>query len=452
MATAETQRSAPPVFWELVDESLDEVGFFWGRWESALIAADLDAPAVFTWIEERLLGSIDGLVVAGEQGVDRVLVPALGGDDLHRVAAATHALMLGAPGDLQLFSSHFARAAAGKRAAMRRGLELAVRPDSDRLLGQLAQGGTDGSEELRAAAMDAASFAGRFLRTDFAACFSGSAVLQRAAATQLRHAPVAVQLEWIDPALDRLGRAAQPAAVETAWLMGHPAALGACRELAIAQIAPDDDMLLLLAMLGSEADHRQVVDSLARTERRRPGVWALGFAGRKQGAAACIELLAQGLEIKLAAESFAAITGLDLAAEGMVAPEPAEPEEPIAFEDDDLDADLGPQPEDSLPQPDVPAVIRWWSQHQNRFDDQTRYLAGQPVSFPLLQRALEAGPMRRRGPIARELAIRTQDRYRVQTLDFVGRQRPQLAAFHALPRAVFAQPLARALTRAGRGS
>jgi hypothetical protein len=54
--------------------------------------------------------------------------------------------------------------------------------------------------------------------------------------------------------------------------------------------------------------------------------------------------------------------------------------------------------------------------------------------------------MRRRGPIARELAIRTQDRYRVQTRDFVGRQRQQLAAFRALPRAVFAQPLARALT------
>ena len=141
MITAETQRPAPPVFWELVDESLDEAGFFWGRWESALMAADLDAPAVSSWIEERLLGSIDGLVVAGEQGIDRLLVPALEGDDLDRVAAATHALMLGAPGGLPIFidftelSRHVPLCERSLREAIRRGKIPSVRlPGARRII------------------------------------------------------------------------------------------------------------------------------------------------------------------------------------------------------------------------------------------------------------------------------------------------------------------------------
>lgn len=449
MIASEPRSSAPPVFWALVEESLDEAEFLWRRWESALIATDQRLSDVSTWIEDRLLGSIDGLVVAGDAGIDRVLAPALEADDPHRVAAAFHAVIrTAAPVGAQLFASQFEGASAEKRWALRRGLELAARDDGvEAFLGQLA---TRASEPARAAAIDAASFGGRFLRIDFRACFSGGPVLQRAAATHLRHAPAALQVEWIDYALNRLSPTAQPAAVETALLAGHPAGLDACRELAAAQIAPSNDMLILLAMLGSDADQGLVMDLLAKPNRRRHAVWSLGFAGRKDSAAACIDLLAQGLEVKVAAEAFAAITGLDLAAEGMIAPEAPEPDEPVAFEDDDLDADLGPRPEDRLPQPEIPALIRWWSQNQTRFDRETRYIGGQPITFELLQRSLEHGPMRRRGPIASELAVRTENRYSVQTLDFTHTQKRQMGVFHTLPRDVFAKPMARVLTRSER--
>ena len=451
MAAPPPRSPVLPVSWEIVDESMSEAEFLWRRWESALVACDMNVAAVATWIEERLLGALDGLIVAGDAGIERILVPALDSDDLCRVSAAAHALFLtGHPGDTtDIFVSHFASASEQKRAAMRRAIELAARPRIDVALRELTERASD---EVRAAALDAASFGGHLLPIDFRACFSGAPVLQRAAAIHLREAPPRVQDAWIDHALNRLGPAAQSAAAETALLMGHPAGLSACRELATAQIAPSDDMLLLLGIFGSDADHRHLTEALAKPGRRRAGIWALGFAGTRDAAAACIDLLGHEIDVKLAAESFCAITGLSLASEGLVAPEPPEGDEPLAFEDEDLDADLGPGPDDDLVRPDVPAVIRWWSRHQGRFESNLRYFDGRPRSFERLQQALEVGPMRRRHAIAAELAVRTAGRYRVRASDFVGRQRGQMAGFRTLPREAFAGPLARPLIRSGHRS
>jgi uncharacterized protein (TIGR02270 family) len=331
---------------------------------------------------------------------------------------------------------------------MRRGLELANRDDALAALAKLAG---DASDSVRASLLEAASFRRRFMAIDFGACFSSADVdLQRAAAAHLRFAPASVQVEWIDRALSRIASAAQPAAVETALYVGHPSALEACRDLATADIAPSAEMLLLLAMLGTPRDHDRVTDTLANVDRRPLAVWALGFAGRKAGAAACIDLMAQGLETKLAAEAFAAITGLDLFGGGMVTAAAPEPKEPITFEADDLDADLSPRPEDLLPEPDVPAIIRWWVQSQKRFDDQTRYIGGRPITFELLQQLLVDGPMRRRHAIATELSIRTEGCYQVQTRDFTAVQRQQMGGFSTLPREAFAGALARKLTHPAR--
>jgi uncharacterized protein (TIGR02270 family) len=332
---------------------------------------------------------------------------------------------------------------------VRRGLELTDRPDFPTLLTQLAAQTTEAG---RAAILDAASFRGCFVPTDFAACFSGADIdLQRAAAAHLRCAPPPVQTEWIDRALNRLTGAAQPAAVETALLLGHPAALDHCRDLATADISATSEMLLLLGILGSARDHDRIIAVLAKPKRRRAALWALGFGGRKAGAAACVDMLAQGQETKLAAEALVAITGVDLVGLEMVAEAPPEPEQPVPFEEDDLDADLAGGPEDALPEPDIPAVIRWWTKNQGSLDDHTRYLGGRPISSESLQEALVQGPMRRRHPVALELAIRTGGRYLVQTRDFGAVQRRQMARFRMLGREDFAGPFGRELLHAARG-
>jgi uncharacterized protein (TIGR02270 family) len=450
LPAAEPRRPAPPVFWDIVEESLDEAEFLWSRWEAALVAPNQRLDDISTWIEDRLSGSIDGLMAPGVAGIDRVLGPALESDNPSRIAAAAHALIAGGTVEgIALFRATLAKAEPPVRTAMRRGLELVDRADIQPLLAELATGSTD---EVRAAVLDAASFRHCFVPIDLKACFSSADVdLQRAAAAQLRFAPTPLQVEWMDRALQRLAPAAQPAAVETALLAGHPGALDLCRDLATADIAARSEMILLLAMLGNSRDHDRIVSMLAKPDRRRAAVWTIGFAGRKAGAAACVDLLAQGVEIKLAAEALATITGLDLLASGMVAAAPPESEEPIAFEDDDLDADLVGGPEDALPEPDIPAIIRWWSKNQTALDDHTRYLGGRPITFESLQEALERGPTRRRHPVASELAIRTGGRYLVQTRDFVGVQRRQMRRFPALPREAFTGPLARYLFRSASG-
>lgn len=451
MAAAEPRARQPLVFWDIVEESLDEAEFLWNRFEGALLAPNQRLDDLSIWIEDRLAGSIDGLVAAGVAGVDRVLGPALGDKRATRIAVATHALIAGstAPG-LALVSSTLAEAKKPSvREAVRRGLELTDREDFPALLAQLASGATEAG---RAAILDAASFRGCFVPIDFAACFSGADVdLQRAAATHLRCAPIPVQTEWIDRALTRLAAAAQPAAVETALLAGHPAAMDYCRDLATADIAANSELLLLLGILGTARDHDRIIVALAKPKQRRAALWALGFAGRKAGAAACVDLLAQGVETKLAAEALSAVTGLDLVNLGMVAEAPPEPEQPVPFEEDDLDADLAGGPEDALPEPDIPAVIRWWAKNQAALDDHTRYLAGRPITFESLQDALVKGPMRRRHAVALEMAIRTGGRYHVPTRDFAAVQRRQMQRFSALPREAFAGPLARDLFRSASG-
>ena len=92
---------------------------------------------------------------------------------------------------------------------------------------------------------------------------------------------------------------------------------------------------------------------LGSSARQRDAIWALGFGGRRSGADACVDLLAQQRHAALAAEAFCAITGLDLAARRTDRARGRRPEddEPPLFEDDDLDAALVPRAEERLPEP-----------------------------------------------------------------------------------------------------
>ena len=67
-----------------------------------------------------------------------------------------------------------------------------------------------------------------------------------------------------------------------------------------------------------------------------------------------------------------------------------------------------------------------WHAQRGRFRPEVRYLSGQPVSAGAQQAALASGPLRRRHPVALELAIRTQGRCDVVTSAFVPEQRRQL--------------------------
>jgi uncharacterized protein (TIGR02270 family) len=222
---------------------------------------------------------------------------------------------------------------------------------------------------------------------------------------------------------------ARDIAVESCLITGFPQARPLCRDLAAAEIRGSEHMLLLLAMVGSAADHKILLTALGGQPRQPATIWALGFGGRREGADACLDLLAQDRHVRLAAEAFCAITGLDLEAAGLLEPPPPESDEPISFEADDLDADLEPKPDDLLPMPKIGGVISWWNKERPRFDVETRYQSGRPVTIELLQTLLAEAPMRRRHVFAVELAVRTQGRFQVETRALASEQRRQMGLF-----------------------
>jgi uncharacterized protein (TIGR02270 family) len=444
-----TPPPAALVFWDIVEESFDEAEFLWGRRDAALEAHDRTLAQVEIWIEERLLGALEGLCVAGPAAVDRMLAPTLEGDDCSRIAASAYALLSGGTAEgAEAFTSAFIHAAGTKLAALRRGLELVA---DGRVHLALAASVKGSSPAVHAAFLDACAFRGLAVSPDFGNLLaSASADIQKAAARLLRFAPAPVQREWLARALNLKDRAAHEVAVETGLVAGFPGTWALCCDLAGAQIWGSAAMLLLAAMLGSERDHKMVLAALATEGLQRDAIWALGLGGRRSGADACVELLAQDRHVKLAAEAFCAITGLDLSAAGLVAPPVPEADEPIAFEQEDLDADLEPRPEELLPTPDVGGVIRWWNQQRPHFDGDSRYMGGRPASFDLLYGTLVNGPMRRRHAAAVEMAIRTEGRIQVQTRALVPTQRRQMAAFAGLPREAFSGSFARGMAPPGR--
>jgi uncharacterized protein (TIGR02270 family) len=222
------------------------------------------------------------------------------------------------------------------------------------------------------------------------------------------------------------------AAVETGLVLGSRAAWLRCRELARLPLVGLDVPLLLVGFLGTGRDLDLVLAALGTAESKKPGLKALAAVGTAQAAEACLEAMSGEEDARLAAESFCAITGLDLHAENLIAPDPPAPEEPIPFEEENLDADLVKGPDDLLPLPEVAGVRRWWEKARSRFAGGGRFILGKPASLQALQDVLQIGSMRRRHAAALELAIRTQGHYDVETTAFTSDQRRQMQGFVAV--------------------
>jgi uncharacterized protein (TIGR02270 family) len=426
------ERWSPPVSWSLVEESLDEAEFLWSWREAALDAHDETPDGVEQRIEDRLQGAIEGLCVPGPSEIDRLLrllAPALDRGEPAIVAVAAHALLAGGTGEgFDCVAAAFWGASGARLESLRRGLELI--PAAAPYLGLIAPS-RQAAEDARAAFLEACAFRGLPIEPHVGELVTSTSVeLQRAAARLLRHTPRPVADEHLTYMFGCADMRARELAIESGLVLGLPEAWRVGRALAHADVSGSAALLPALAMLGTAADHDGVLRLLGRSSRQREAIWALGFGGRRSGADACLDLLAQQRHVGLAAEAFCAISGLDLASAGLIAARAGEDDDDAPpFENDDLDAGLVPRAEEHLPEPDVSGVIRWWNGNRARFDPGVRYLGGQPTSLQRLAGALAGGPMRRRAPIAFELAVRTRGRVQIQTRAFLGEQRRRLTMF-----------------------
>jgi uncharacterized protein (TIGR02270 family) len=155
---------------------------------------------------------------------------------------------------------------------------------------------------------------------------------------------------------------------------------------------------------------------------RAAALAALGYSGRTSGMEALLSAMGEDSRTdRIAGEAFSAITGIAIDGE-LRAEERDDPEDPIPFEEDDLDADLVPGPEAELPLPDATAAAARWSTVSAGFDPAARYLHGKPLTAQGLVQGFAAASMRRRRLLALELAVRSRGSYRVETRDWAFEQ------------------------------
>lgn len=204
--------------------------------------------------------------------------------------------------------------------------------------------------------------------------------------------------------------------------------------------------MLAYAMLGGPREHQRLLESRRLKTHRLHVLRALGMSGNSAVVAPLLNHLGSKdvIEAKVAAHGILAITGLDLGNEEFESPElPAnlEPQPQQAgadaeadeleslppLDEDDLEADLVPPPEDNLPRPNAEAITRWWAKRRPSMPPSTRHVLGEPFAATSLLRALESGPLGLRRGWALTLAIRSGGSVWLNTRALSAEQRKAVA-------------------------
>jgi uncharacterized protein (TIGR02270 family) len=412
----------PPIRWDVVEEHLDEAAFLHAQWERALADPEYVLAEVAEGPEERLLAHLDGLVVAGRRAAERLLLPALGGDDPDAVFAAAWALLASEDGDFAApVVEALAQAELEPAAAIGRALQLAPRADVAALLAPLLGGG---SPAAQATALDVLAHQrlDPGVRLDpFQASPDGG--VRRAALRLARHVPASAHPQLLERSLAAADPAERDLAIASGLVVGVRPAWAACQQL-VRDGGPAWDFSALVYGLSGQPDLGPLLPGLADPRRRRAALFALGFTGRVAAADAVLPFLGDGKDGKVAGEAFSAVTGIVLAGELAKPPRRWNPEAP-----EEEDEEAGPAAD--LPAPDAEAVARRWAEARPRLDPAARLLGGQPWSGGALLDALEAGPMRRREALALDLAVRTRGRAQLAWDGWTAAQRAQLGEARA---------------------
>ncbi|WNG43129.1 TIGR02270 family protein [Archangium minus] len=429
-----------PLHWDIYEEHLNEAAFRWSQWEKALDAPDFTLEEVAE-LEEHVAAHVDGLVLGSGPVAEHLLVPALADEPERIVPAALALLQAEVPSGPAAVLAALPEATPPALAALQRALELVpsrcIPANLPALLKQ-----EDAAPELLALVLETLGVHG-LATAPLCMPFLTHPKPQVAAAALRATSRARVPLEpaILQRALDSAEPTLRNAAILAGLMAGHRGSWAACQSAAGSREPGDGLPLLLLGMSGDERDVKRLLELLSDETLRPHALWALGFSGRVAAADACLKQMWNEPVAALAGEAFSAITGLRIAEEYGA---PREEEELPPLEED-LDADLTPKPEDSLPLPQPERVEAWWQRERQRLDVKQRYLAGQPFTPQALLDALVSAPMRRRHALALELALRSRGTIQVPTRTFVAHQLAALKAARATPASSFSRPFAEGL-------
>ncbi|MBJ6759812.1 TIGR02270 family protein [Myxococcaceae bacterium JPH2] len=420
-----------------MEESFDEAAFLWSQRERSLQSPDFTLPDIAA-IEERLRARLDLLILGGAPVGERLLHPALVCDEQERISVTALALLTGASDSaVKLLIRSIQEGTEPQRAAICRALELCERRGIELHLMPLLQ---QAPPKVSASVLDVLT--ARRVRPDCSLeqlFEQGEPVLQEAVFHAAARVPQSLAPSLLTQGLVSRETPVRNAALEAGLVLGHRAAWTACVELVSRQDSASTLAMLALALGGSSDEFQRLLGTLAVPELRKDALWALGFSGRRAAAEACLTWMREDTLCRIAGEAFTAITGLSLEGEFAI-DEPPSPEELIPLEEEDLDADLVPSPDERLPHPNVEAINRWWQKARAQLDPDIRHFRGKPFTPGQLLEQLRHGGMRRRPVLALELAIRTHGEHRVSVRALTDHQRQELELVRHLPEGSLNRP------------
>jgi uncharacterized protein (TIGR02270 family) len=420
-------KSAAKPFRDIVEESFDEAGFLWQRWEADLASPTRSLDDVWLWTEDRLQGALDGAAVGGEAAIGPA-TKALRSGEPEKVFVGTAVLSTSAEDRAGQVLTRVLRAAEGKKLdVMLRALELLGSTQALRIAASVLAT----PEPAHAAAICRLKTFRRVAPGDeMATAFkSNVAKAQVEAIRAARLAPVDSAGPWITAALSSEDPDVKYAAVESALCLRIEHAWKTVTQMASLRVPSAGAYLKLLAIFGTAEEHETVYAALRVPELQLPAIWALGHIGNVRAADACVSGMQYEPIARACGEAYCWITGADFDRDKLTAEE--KPVEPPALEDDDLDADLVPPPEALWPLPDPEAVKRHWLGLRADWSANVRHIRGKPAGGDTLLSMIETGPMLRRPDLALELRVKTRGRYDVEPRAFTSRQRQMMKAGRA---------------------
>ncbi|WP_426756350.1 TIGR02270 family protein [Myxococcus sp. Y35] len=412
--------------WDLLEEAFDEARYQWQQREYFFQSATLQPGQVAELHEERLRAFIDMLAHSASRVSERLLLPNLQEDDRECTGVAALALLAReAPHGLTAVLTELREGTPERQGWVAEALALSERPGLAHQLVSLLN--PREQPEVQASALESLRLQGHSpggaVLTGALAHPSPEARLAalRAARRWPRDAEAGLVRRGLESGLPEL----RAAALEAGLVQAQRPVWQACRAAAEAPDAMGRTARLLLALGGEDEDISRLVKLLDTPPLRPDTLWALGFSGRTAAADACLPWLEDPRLGGRAAEAFCAITGLVLK-DGLLR-EREEEDDSLPPLEEDLRTPLTPEPDDALPLARASEVERWWSEARKHLRPDSRVLGGRPLTATRLVEALETLPMRRRPPLALELAIRTGGQYAVEPRGWLHVQRRQAA-------------------------
>ncbi len=439
-------RPDPSARWDLLEEAFDEARYQWQQREFFFQSAILLPAQVAELHEERLRAFIDMLAHSTSRVAERLLLPNLQEDDRERMSVAALALLAKeAPQGLTAVLKELREGTPERRGWVAEALALSERPGLAHHLISLL--GPKEQPEVLAAALESLCLQGHspggVMLTE---ALSHSAPGVRLAALRAaRRWPRDAETELVRQGLESGVPELRAAALEAGLVQAQRPVWQTCRAVAEAPDAMGRTARLLLAIGGEDEDISRLVKLLDTPALRPDTLWALGFSGRTAAAEACLPWLEAPSLGGRAAEAFCAITGLVLK-DGLLR-EREEEDDPLPPLEEDLRTPLTPGPDDALPLARASEVERWWSEARKHLRPDSRVLGGRPLTATRLVESLETQPMRRRPPLALELAIRTGGQYAVEPRGWLHVQRRQAAEARSWNGGALLRPFATWMSR-----